>query len=297
MAAPDLKKTKLCSRYFQGLCTDADCKFAHGYEELRGMDGLYKTGLCHGWQAGNCRFGKSCRFAHGAEELQTESPMAVPAVKQPMITAKIELKSAPLSSMRWSEVESDDECDDTSTPSTCDKADCLSSTACDSSDESSSSPGSDSVVDTEETRTTIKIAGFPKSFTRAQLLELLDDAGFLCAYDFVYLPCDLQSLRECLGYGFVNFTMPEAAMRAKLHLEAMERGLEVSWSNNQGLEVQLQRLTGSTVLHETVADEAKPALFRQGIRIAFPESMMLPEEPRRRRATKLSRMARRRNVA
>jgi hypothetical protein len=73
----------------------------------------------------------------------------------------------------------------------------------------------------------------------------------------------------------------------------MERGLEVNWSNNQGLEVQLQRLSGSSVLHDTVADEAKPALFKQGLRIPFPDCMVLPREPRRRRATKLSRMAHR----
>jgi len=261
------------------------------------MDGLYKTGLCHGWQAGNCRFGSSCRFAHGTEELRAQPPADTDAKQQMTPTPILGLKPVPLSSMRWSDVESDNECDDTSAPSTCDKAECRSSTACDSSDETGSSADSDSVASTGETRTTIRITGFPKSFTRTQLVDLLDDAGFVCAYDFVYLPCDFQGLHECFGYGFINFTTAEAATRAKLHLEAMQQGLEVSWSNNQGLEVQLQRLSRSTVLHESVADEAKPALFRQGVRVAFPESMGLPEGPRRRRATKLSRMARRRDVA
>jgi hypothetical protein len=57
--------------------------------------------------------------------------------------------------------------------------------------------------------------------------------------------------------------------------------------------VQLQRVSGSSVLHDPVADEAKPALFKQGLRIPIPEFMVLPREPRRRRATKLSRMAHR----
>merc|ERR1719469_1343902 len=68
---PDLTKTKLCLNFFRKKCQDPNCKFAHGHDELRSTQGLYKTGLCRGWAAGNCRFGACCRFAHGAEELQT----------------------------------------------------------------------------------------------------------------------------------------------------------------------------------------------------------------------------------
>jgi len=51
-----------------------NCRYAHGYEELRATDGLFKSELCHGWAAGNCRFGASCRFAHGANQLRSANP-------------------------------------------------------------------------------------------------------------------------------------------------------------------------------------------------------------------------------
>mmetsp|Transcript_36745 Transcript_36745/g.86146 ORF Transcript_36745/g.86146 Transcript_36745/m.86146 type:complete len:1649 (+) Transcript_36745:170-5116(+) len=35
MPAPDLAKTKLCYNFFRGSCEDANCKFAHGFQELR----------------------------------------------------------------------------------------------------------------------------------------------------------------------------------------------------------------------------------------------------------------------
>lgn len=84
---PNLRKTKLCSRFSQGRCpAGADCKFAHGEQELRATVDFYKTSLCKDWAAsGCCPRGDFCRYAHGAQELRapgggTPAPGIVAAV-------------------------------------------------------------------------------------------------------------------------------------------------------------------------------------------------------------------------
>merc|ERR1740138_1941246 len=125
-AAPDLRKTKLCFDFFRKQCNKVDCNFAHGYHELRHMDGVYKTELCHGFAQGKCRFGASCRFAHGEGELtqvaqkqqqqqqQQQTQVATPppgvwgASKSKAVKAS---KKAQLPSLRWSDMDLDDELD------------------------------------------------------------------------------------------------------------------------------------------------------------------------------------------
>lgn len=68
---PDLRKTRLCEAYEQGWCTNKDCSFAHGEEDLRTTNLFYKKTLCI-WNAkGKCRSGDQCRFAHGTAELRS----------------------------------------------------------------------------------------------------------------------------------------------------------------------------------------------------------------------------------
>lgn len=64
-------KTRLCQFYMQdGYCTKgAECRFAHGTEELR-TNPNEKTRICQHWLKGNCRFGDSCYHAHGEHELK-----------------------------------------------------------------------------------------------------------------------------------------------------------------------------------------------------------------------------------
>ena len=48
-----------------------ECRFAHGYGELRHTAEVYKTSLCTFWEYGNCQYGNFCRHAHGLKELRT----------------------------------------------------------------------------------------------------------------------------------------------------------------------------------------------------------------------------------
>jgi len=98
------RKTQLCRHWLKGECSNTDCNYAHGKEELAhpsminnhlknannrnrngGMNNqnnsaaqtaqrsglLFKTSLCHKFvETGNCPYGPRCRFAHGKEDLK-----------------------------------------------------------------------------------------------------------------------------------------------------------------------------------------------------------------------------------
>jgi hypothetical protein len=72
--APDLRKTRLCKSFVDGVCQDPDCTFAHTEEELRSTDMFYKKTLCMWHEKNACRNGDQCRFAHGVAELRTRAP-------------------------------------------------------------------------------------------------------------------------------------------------------------------------------------------------------------------------------
>jgi len=310
VSMPDLTKTKLCLNFFRKKCQDPNCKFAHGHDELRSTQGLYKTGLCRGWAAGNCRFGACCRFAHGAEELQTahrvpidcplgnwtatdtrafETSLSRLANPESMTDSRLgKVHSGQL----WSDMDNEDDLDSAEIDGK------------DSSNESSLStaaPGSnhlkasrDSSVDSDcldsclsigfesEAQTTLKLTGLSRTATRSSLLELLDSRGLVGTYDFVYLPSDFKSNGGGFGYAFVNFISGESASMALRQL-ATSCDLELRWSDFQGLDMYIDRFRNSPVMHDDVSDEAKPALFRQGVRVAFPLPTRAITRPRIRR--------------
>lgn len=127
-------------------------------------------------------------------------------------------------------------------------------------------------------RTTVMLRNLPNDYTREMLLSLLDSEGFKGKYDFVYLPVDFK--REAgLGYAFVNLISNEEAENIRSHFNGFQawktqsqKICEVAWGDPlQGLEEHIDRYRNSPVMHPDVTDEAKPALFKDGVRIAFPE--------------------------
>merc|ERR1719410_1400029 len=65
-----MQKTKLCDFHKEGRCKyGAACVFAHSSEELKDMPDLRKTRICKAFTQGNCT-NLDCKFAHGAEELR-----------------------------------------------------------------------------------------------------------------------------------------------------------------------------------------------------------------------------------
>mmetsp|Transcript_67348 Transcript_67348/g.206259 ORF Transcript_67348/g.206259 Transcript_67348/m.206259 type:complete len:250 (-) Transcript_67348:318-1067(-) len=129
----------------------------------------------------------------------------------------------------------------------------------------------------EDRRTTLMMRNLPNNYTRDMLVRLLDDEGFAGCYDFVYLPVDFA--RGCgLGYAFVNLVDPSLVARFKSCFDSYSKwGLRtskvcrVTWSDrDQGLKANVKRYRHSPVMHPNVADEFKPCLFSQGVRVPFP---------------------------
>jgi len=129
--------------------------------------------------------------------------------------------------------------------------------------------------------TTLKIAGLPSSTSRSSLLHLLDSAGLFGEYDFVYLPCDLKRTGSCYGYAFANFVSGDSASAAMRCLEALS--LDVAWADCQGVEAHVERFRNSPIMHHSVHDDAKPALFCEGSRVAFPAPTQRISHARARR--------------
>lgn len=141
----------------------------------------------------------------------------------------------------------------------------------------------------DQRRTTAMMRNIPEAYTRANLLELLDQQGFFGSYDLVYLPVAFQTDLSH-GYAFINFTTKANCERFREHFTGFSdwmvpSGLvcEISWSDlAQGLSENIQRYRDSPMMHESVEDRFKPVLFEHGRRVAFPEPTKKIKAPRRR---------------
>mmetsp|Transcript_149163 Transcript_149163/g.278054 ORF Transcript_149163/g.278054 Transcript_149163/m.278054 type:complete len:361 (+) Transcript_149163:51-1133(+) len=146
--------------------------------------------------------------------------------------------------------------------------------------------------DPEEWRTTVMLRNVPNNYTRDMLLELVDSMGFACRYDFAYLPIDFKS-HSGLGYAFINFASSADAQRLFEIFEGFsswgvytEKVCTVAWgSPSQGLAANVERYQNSPVMHHSIPDEWKPALFARGMRVAFPPPTKPMKPPKVRHST------------
>lgn len=138
-------------------------------------------------------------------------------------------------------------------------------------------------------RTTLMLRNLPKTYTRSAVLRMLDAAGFVQSYCFVYVPTDFKHLKS-FGYAFVAFHTHTEAARAKNHFQGFqdwevysEQSCDVAWSGAvQGTEQHVERYRNSPVMHSSVPDEYKPAVFLRGVRVAFPRPTRTIQPPRQR---------------
>lgn len=135
--------------------------------------------------------------------------------------------------------------------------------------------------------TTVMMRNIPNNCTRAHLIRLIDDEGFQGCYDLVYLPIDLKN-KVGLGYAFLNFKSNGDAKAFIQHFHGFtnwkmksEKICQVTWSDAmQGLEEHVDRYRDSPVMHDSVPEEFKPLLFKDGQRVPFPEPTRKLRAPR-----------------
>lgn len=132
-------------------------------------------------------------------------------------------------------------------------------------------------------RTTVMIRNLPPQFTRSALVDMLDAEGFAGKYDFVYLPVEVRT-NASLGYAFVNLSTHAQANAFWEVFEGFERWpvacsrvCGVIWSLPwQGANENVERFRNQTVMHESMPDEHKPAVYQltdnaeKGKRLPFP---------------------------
>merc|ERR1712217_475092 len=106
-------------------------------------------------------------------------------------------------------------------------------------------------------------------------------------YDFIYLPTNFRTWTS-FGYAFVNFRSQDDAQFSLTFFQGFTawgcptgKLCEASWSDmHQGLFSHIQRYRNSPVMHETVPDSYKPAVYMGGVRVAFPPPTKILKVPR-----------------
>merc|ERR1719379_3001438 len=110
-------------------------------------------------------------------------------------------------------------------------------------------------------------------------MDMLCSAGFADRVVFIYLPMNLRKAGN-FGYAFVDFDSMAVAELCKDTLagfsewseggsEKCDKALEIMWSETQGIDAHVQRYRDSPLMHPSLEDEFKPALFKNGIRVDF----------------------------
>merc|ERR1712046_324282 len=79
------------------------------------------------------------------------------------------------------------------------------------------------------------------------------------------------------GFAVVNLTSNDIAARAKEQLGRC--GIDVEWCAQQGLATHIERYRNSPIMHESVAEDAKPRLLSSDAVLPFPEPTVELQEP------------------
>lgn len=127
-------------------------------------------------------------------------------------------------------------------------------------------------------KTSVMLRNLPDDCTREMFLQLLDDQGFKCKYDFAHLPFDFFYDAN-LGYAFVNMVDSEAVDLLWKAFQGFSdwrlpsyKVCEVTWSApHQGLKAHVARYRNSPLMHDKVPDDFKPVILRNGARQPFPK--------------------------
>lgn len=131
--------------------------------------------------------------------------------------------------------------------------------------------------------TTFMLRNIPNKYSRAMLMERLDQLGFKGTFDFLYMPIDFGN-RCNVGYAFVNFRNQAAASQFLEAFNGVESKVclpgfnsakicEVTLARMQGLTANVDHLRDSAVMDQLQDhEEWQPLLFdTEGNPMPFPK--------------------------
>jgi len=142
-------------------------------------------------------------------------------------------------------------------------------------------------------RTTLMFRNLPEDFSRARLEQLLEAEGFATRFDFLYLPVELCS-GACFGYALINMVTPSDAQAFVAHFHGFQqwpvpstKRAEARVSEElQGLAEMIERYRNSPIMHPSVADPMRPAIYHNGCQCPFPPPTVVLKPPRAKKASR-----------
>lgn len=146
------------------------------------------------------------------------------------------------------------------------------------SDDASTCPGSfGSVGDLEDVGTTVVMRNIPRKLTHATLAAVLDENGFNGEFDLIYVPIDFAT-GVSSGDAVVNLKSADAKAEFIAYFDGFSdwgrHGKKdchvVPHDSNESLSERVERYRNLRVMHDSVPDAFKPALYAGGERVPFP---------------------------
>uniref|UniRef100_A0A7S4SWG0 Mei2-like C-terminal RNA recognition motif domain-containing protein n=1 Tax=Alexandrium monilatum TaxID=311494 RepID=A0A7S4SWG0_9DINO len=126
--------------------------------------------------------------------------------------------------------------------------------------------------------TTMMLRNIPNKYTQNSLLKEINESGFAGAYDFFYLPMDVQN-RSNVGYAFINFLSAAEAERfrkafSEHHFQRFHSRKigSVCVAHVQGLDANLRHFENRAVT-QARNDQYRPIVLRGQQRIDFDQAV------------------------
>lgn len=164
----------------------------------------------------------------------------------------------------------------------------IASTDCDSNEDTASVAESlswaDVVDDDDDTRTTVMLRGLAETMDRDALMNILRMTSFHSSFDFVYLPGDFNTLQS-QGFAFINFVDHKTAQKFQQVLpRELGTDVQVLWSDKeQGIDENVARYRNSPVMHNSLPEQFRPVLMRNGAMVNFPKPTKAIKAPKIKR--------------
>jgi RNA recognition motif-containing protein len=139
------------------------------------------------------------------------------------------------------------------------------------------------------------VRNIPTRFTSITLIDVLKEYGFDKTFDFIYLPMDFKTKKNC-GYAFMNFVNPEYARQfmktfqgLQLKAATSQKLLDIIPSRRQGFIENISVFESSDLLSSAPTNNQssffKPLVLKDGDLIPLNETVYsefvtyMPKDP------------------